>query len=117
MTVSFFLKRSKNDKGKGIRDALTYGLSIIVIYLGLGLLVTAFFGSDALNAMSTNAVFNILFFLMLVVFGYTLYTGRFIRNKNMYNRNLVMLRRKWWCRRRRWKRPTSRMRVSASLST
>ena len=68
MTVSFFLKRSKNDKGKGIRDALTYGLSIIVIYLGLGLLVTAFFGSDALNAMSTNAVFNVFLFLLLVVF-------------------------------------------------
>ena len=68
MTVSFFLKRSKNDKGKGVRDALTYGLSIVVIYLGLGLLVTAFFGSDALNAMSTNAVFNVFLFLLLVVF-------------------------------------------------
>ena len=68
MTVSFFLKRSKDDKGKGIRDALTYGVSIIVIYLGLGLLVTAFFGSDALNAMSTNAVFNVFLFLLLVVF-------------------------------------------------
>ena len=68
MTVSFFLKRSKDDKGKGIRDALTYGVSIIVIYLALGLLVTAFFGSDALNAMSTNAVFNVFLFLLLVVF-------------------------------------------------
>ena len=68
MTVSFFLKRSKSDKHKGIRDAITYGLSIIVIYLGLGLLVTAFFGSDTLNAMSTNAVFNIFLFLLLVVF-------------------------------------------------
>ena len=68
MTVSFFLKRSKSDKRKGIRDAITYGLSIIVIYLGLGLLVTAFFGSDTLNAMSTNAVFNIFLFLLLVVF-------------------------------------------------
>ena len=68
MTVSFFLKRSKDDKKKGIRDAFTYGLSIIVIYLGLGLLVTAIFGSDTLNAMSTNAVFNIFLFLLLVVF-------------------------------------------------
>ncbi len=68
MTVSFFLKRSKDDKRKGIREAFTYGLSIIVIYLGLGLLVTAIFGSDTLNAMSTNAVFNIFIFLLLVVF-------------------------------------------------
>ena len=68
MTVSFFLKRSKDDKRKGIRDALTYGLSIIVIYLALGLLVTAFFGPDTLNAMSTNAVFNVVLFLLLVVF-------------------------------------------------
>ena len=68
MTVSFFLKRAKSDKRKGIRDAITYGLSIIVIYLGLGLLVTALFGSDTLNAMSTNAVFNIFLFLLLVVF-------------------------------------------------
>ena len=68
MTVSFFLKRSKNDSKKGIRDAFTYGLSIIVIYLGLGLLVTALFGSDTLNAMSTNAVFNVFLFLLLVVF-------------------------------------------------
>ena len=63
MTVSFFLKRAK-----GVKDALTYGLSIIVIYLGLGLLVTAIFGSDTLNAMSTNAVFNIFLFLLLVIF-------------------------------------------------
>ena len=68
MTVSFFLKRAKSDKRKGIRDAITYGLSIIVIYLALGLLVTALFGSDTLNAMSTNAVFNIFLFLLLVVF-------------------------------------------------
>ena len=68
MTVSFFLKRSKSDKKKGISDAVTYGLSIIVIYLGLGLLVTALFGSDTLNAMSTNAVFNIFLFVLLVVF-------------------------------------------------
>ena len=68
MTVSFFLKRAKTDKRKGIRDAVTYGLSIIVIYLGLGLLVTSLFGSDTLNAMSTTAVFNIFLFLLLVVF-------------------------------------------------
>ena len=68
MTVCFFLKRAKDDKKKGIKDAFTYGISIIVIYLGLGLLVTAIFGSDTLNAMSTNAVFNIFLFLLLVVF-------------------------------------------------
>ena len=68
MTVSFFLKRSKDDKSKGIRDAVTYGISIIIIYLTLGLCVTAIFGSDTLNAMSTNAVFNIFLFLLLVVF-------------------------------------------------
>ena len=68
MTVSFFLKRAKTDKRKGIRDAMTYGLSIVVIYLALGLIVTALFGSDTLNAMSTNAVFNIFLFLLLVVF-------------------------------------------------
>ena len=68
MTVSFFLKRAKDDQKKGIRDAITYGISIIVIYLGLGLFVTAVFGSDALNAMSTNAVFNIFLFVLLVVF-------------------------------------------------
>jgi len=68
MTVSFFLKRSKDDRKKGLRDAFIYGLSIIAIYLGLGLLVTVAFGSDALNAMSTNAVFNIFLFVLLVVF-------------------------------------------------
>ena len=67
MTVSFFLKRSK-DKKKGIRAAWTYGASIVVIYVGLGLLVTGIFGANALNSLSTNAVFNIFFFLMLVVF-------------------------------------------------
>ena len=67
MTVSFFLKRSK-DRSQGIRDAILYGLAIIVIYVSLGLLVTLVFGASALNALSTNAVFNIIFFLMLVVF-------------------------------------------------
>lgn len=67
MTVSFFLKRS-GDKKKGIRDAIIYGISIVVIYLALGLIVTASSGASALNALSTNAIFNIFFFLMLVVF-------------------------------------------------
>ncbi|MDY6027718.1 MAG: cytochrome c biogenesis protein CcdA [Prevotella sp.] len=67
MTVSFFLKRAK-DKKKGIRDAITYGVSIVVIYLVLGLAITGIFGASSLNALSTNAVFNILFCLLLVVF-------------------------------------------------
>lgn len=67
MTVSFFLKRSK-DKKKGVRDAWTYGASIVVIYVTLGLAITAIFGANALNALSTNAIFNIFFCLMLVVF-------------------------------------------------
>ena len=80
MTVSFFLKRSKvqttpgpsysggEARRRGIRDAITYGLSIMVIYVGLGLLVTAIFGSDTLNSLSTSAVFNVFLFLLLVVF-------------------------------------------------
>ncbi len=68
MTVSFFLKRAE-DKRKGIRDAITYGISIVVIYVLLGLFVTLVFGASALNALSTNAVFNIFFCLMLLVFG------------------------------------------------
>ena len=67
MTVSFFLKRSK-DKKKGIKDAWTYGISIVVIYVTLGLAITLIFGASALNSLSTNAIFNILFFLMLVIF-------------------------------------------------
>jgi len=67
MTVSFFLHRSE-DKKKGIRDAWLYGVSIVVIYVTLGLLITALFGASALNNMATNAVFNIFFFLLLVVF-------------------------------------------------
>ena len=63
MTVSFFLK-----KGGGRRDAILYGLSIVVLYVGLGLLVTLLFGASALNDLSTNAVVNIFFFLLLVVF-------------------------------------------------
>ena len=67
MTVSFFLKRNKA-RSKAIREAFTYGLSIIVIYVFLGLLVTLLFGANALNAMSTNAWFNIFFALLLIVF-------------------------------------------------
>ncbi|MBQ5818137.1 MAG: thioredoxin family protein [Bacteroidaceae bacterium] len=68
MTVSFFLKRAGN-RGKALREAMLYGVSIVVIYLGLGLAVTAIFGASALNALSTNAVFNLIFFAMLVLFG------------------------------------------------
>ena len=67
MTVSFFLKRNK-DKRKAINEAVTYGISIVVIYVTLGVLVTLLFGASALNALSTNAVFNIFFCLLLVVF-------------------------------------------------
>lgn len=67
MTVSFFLKRTK-DRRKGIRDAVTYGVSIVVIYLSLGLIITGIFGANKLNELATNAVFNIFFFLLLVVF-------------------------------------------------
>ena len=67
MTVSFFLKRNK-ERSKAIREAITYGVSIIVIYVFLGLLVTLLFGANALNAMSTNAWFNIFFALLLIVF-------------------------------------------------
>lgn len=67
MTVSFFTKQSKN-RAKGIRNAIIYGVSIIVIYVVLGLIVTKIFGADALNAMSTNVWFNVIFFLILVIF-------------------------------------------------
>lgn len=67
MTVSFFLKRTQ-DRSKSIRDAITYGLSIVVVYLILGLVVTGIFGPAALNDLATNAVFNIIFFLLLVFF-------------------------------------------------
>ncbi|GHT24114.1 thiol:disulfide interchange protein DsbD [Bacteroidia bacterium] len=68
MTVSFFLKRSKSNRAQAVRDALIYGLSIIVIYLALGLVVTSIFGASALNDLSTNAVFNLIFFALLVLF-------------------------------------------------
>lgn len=67
MTVSFFTKQSKS-KAKGIRNAVIYGFSIIIIYVVLGLIVTKIFGADALNALSTNVWFNVIFFLLLVVF-------------------------------------------------
>ncbi|MDE7117080.1 MAG: thioredoxin family protein [Bacteroidaceae bacterium] len=85
MTVSFFLKRGTTKKStdeekaaakrRGIRDAILYGVSIIVIYVTLGLVITAAFGASALNNLATNAVFNILFFLMLVVFGISFIGG------------------------------------------
>ncbi|QIK54788.1 thioredoxin fold domain-containing protein [Dysgonomonas sp. HDW5B] len=68
MTVSFFLKRNKKNRGKAIKDAIIYGLSIIVIYVLLGLLVTAIFGASALNELSTSALFNLIFFGLLVFF-------------------------------------------------
>lgn len=74
MTVSFFLKRA-GDRRKGIRDAITYGISIVVIYVALGLIITSAFGANALNDLSTNAVFNILFFLMLVIFAASFFGG------------------------------------------
>ena len=68
MTISFFLKRSKSNRKKAVMDAVVYGLSILVIYLISGLLITLFFGASALNDLSTNALFNLLFFALLVVF-------------------------------------------------
>ena len=67
MTVSFFLKRSSS-RSKAVRDAVIYGLSIIAVYVTIGLAITVIFGANALNALSTNAIMNIIFFLMLVVF-------------------------------------------------
>ena len=67
MTVSFFLHR-QSERRKAVRDAILYGVAIIVIYVGLGLVVTSIWGANQLNALSTNAVFNIFFFLLLVVF-------------------------------------------------
>ena len=73
MTISFFLKRAKDDRRKGIKDAMTYGLSIVVIYLGLGLLNTAIFGPSKLNELSTSAVFNVILFLLLLVFAFSFF--------------------------------------------
>lgn len=71
MTVSFFTKQSKT-RATGIRNAILYGVSIIVIYVFLGAIVTWFFGADSLNALSTNVWFNLIFFLMLIIFGISL---------------------------------------------
>lgn len=68
MTVSFFLKRNKKNRGKAIKDAVTYGIGIIVIYVTLGLLITAIFGAGALNSMATSATFNLIFFALLIFF-------------------------------------------------
>ena len=73
MTISFFLKRAKDARRKGIKDAMTYGLSIVVIYLGLGLLITAIFGPSKLNELSTSAVFNVILFLLLLVFAFSFF--------------------------------------------
>ena len=73
MTISFFLKRAKDDRRKGINDALTYGMSIVIIYLGLGLLITAIFGPSKLNELSTSAVFNVILFLLLLVFAFSFF--------------------------------------------
>ncbi|MDM1367944.1 protein-disulfide reductase DsbD family protein [Myroides marinus] len=75
MTVSFFTKQSKT-RAKGIKNAIIYGLSIILIYVVLGTIVTAIFGADSLNALSTNVYFNIIFFVLLVVFA-TSFLGAF----------------------------------------
>lgn len=74
MTVSFFLKQNKT-KGKSVRDAVVYGLSIIVIYVALGLAVTAIFGASALNELATSAGFNVAFFILLVIFAISFMGG------------------------------------------
>ena len=73
MTVSFFIRRSEGDGHRGLRDALLYGASIIVIYVSAGFIITLLFGSDALNALSTSAVFNVALFLLLTVFALSLF--------------------------------------------
>src|SRR5690606_17654583 len=70
MTVSFFTKQSKT-KAAGIKNAIIYGIAIILIYVFLGAVVTWFFGADALNALSTNVWFNVIFFLLLVIFAFS----------------------------------------------
>lgn len=68
MTVSFFLKRNKKSKAKAIKDAITYGIAIIVIYVALGMIITGIFGASALNDLATSAIFNLIFFALLIVF-------------------------------------------------
>lgn len=75
MTVSFFLKRNKTDKKKAVGEALVYGAAIIVIYVVLGLIITAIFGASALNNMATSALFNLIFFALLVFFAIAFFGG------------------------------------------
>ncbi len=75
MTVSFFLKRNKTQKGKAIQEAVIYGLAIIIIYVALGLIITGIFGASALNSLATGALFNLLFFALLVVFAIAFFGG------------------------------------------
>lgn len=75
MTVSFFLKRNKKEKKKAISEALVYGAAIIIIYVGLGLLITGIFGASALNSLATSAMFNLIFFALLVVFAIAFFGG------------------------------------------
>lgn len=75
MTVSFFLKRNKTEKKKAVREALIYGAAIIVIYVVLGLLITAIFGASALNNLATSALFNLIFFALLVFFAIAFFGG------------------------------------------
>lgn len=75
MTVSFFLKRNKTEKKKAVGEAITYGIAIIVIYVVLGLLITAIFGASALNNLATSALFNLIFFALLVFFAIAFFGG------------------------------------------
>lgn len=75
MTVSFFLKRNKTEKKKAVTEALIYGAAIIIIYVGLGLLITGIFGASALNNLATSALFNLIFFALLVVFAIAFFGG------------------------------------------
>jgi thiol:disulfide interchange protein len=91
LTVSFFTKKS-GSRAKGILHSLLYGLSIIIIYVSLGLIITLLFGPDALNALATNGIFNIFFFLLLVVFGIS-FLGAFEINlpSSLANKLIKML--------------------------
>src|SRR5690554_5712937 len=83
LTVSFFTKQSKT-RAAGIRNAIIYGISIVVIYVFLGWLVTWIFGADALNALSTNVWFNVIFFVILVVFAISFFGAFEIRLPNSW---------------------------------
>ncbi len=71
ITVSFFLNRNKKSREKAVKDAMIYGLSIIVIYVTLGLIITAIFGASALNNIATSPVFNLIFFALLILFAFS----------------------------------------------